>query len=142
VSASKPNPQGLGLEVNWKNNWLEMNYYTSEPQKNGKYLKLNDVSVWTLLLLHNRLAEKHRETFWIDTQTRMRGGVEEFRILTIDHTKNPILPQFDVLLEQGKIILDLMLARPGKGGDTYSFKIDKKYRPLLFPERETYVING
>ena len=25
--------------------------------------------------------------------------------------------------------------------DTYSFKMDKKWRPLLFPESETYIIN-
>ena len=45
------------------------------------------------------------------------------------------------LLEQGKIKLDLMLSRPSGRGDTYSFKMAKKWRPMLFPESETYVIN-
>ena len=142
VSALNPNAQGLGLEVNWKKEWLEMNHFALQANENGKFTKLHDVSVWTLLHLHERLAEKHHETFWIDVESRIRNNVEEFRVTTIEHTKNPVLPQFDVLLEQGKIKLDLMLSRPSGHGDTYSFKMDKKWRPLLFPESETYLING
>lgn len=141
VSALKPNAQGLGLKVNWKDEWLEMNHFTLTPNEKGMYAKLDDVSVWTLIHLHERLAEKHHETFWIDVESRIKGSVEEFRVTTIEHTKNPLLPQFDVLLEQGKIKLDLMLSRPSGRGDTYSFKMDKKYRSQLFPESETYIIN-
>lgn len=141
VSALKPNAQGLGLEVNWKNEWLEMNHFALPANEGERFVKLHDVSVWTLLRLHERLAEKHHETFWIDVESRINSGVEEFRVMTIDHTKNPMLPQFDVLLEQGKIKLDLMLSRPSGRGDTYSFKMDKKHRMLLFPENETYIIN-
>ena len=106
VSALKPNAQGLGLEVNWKDKWLEMNHFALPVDESRKFTKLNDVSVWTLLHLHERLAEKHHETFWIDVESRIKGSVEEFRVTTIEHTKNPLLPQFDVLLEQGKIKLD------------------------------------
>jgi len=141
VSALKPNPQGLGLNVNWTDEWLEMNHYSLQASANGTYKKLSDVSVWTLLHLHERLAQKHHETFWIDVESRIRNSIEEFRVMSIEHTKNPLLPQFDVLLEQGKIKLDLMLSRPSGNGDTYSFKMEKKYRPLLFPESEIYIIN-
>lgn len=141
VSALRPNAQGLGLVVNWKDEWLEMNHFATDVNENGRYTKLHDVSVWTLLHLHERLAEKHHETFWIDVESRNRGNVEEFRVTTIEHTKNPVLQQFDVLLEQGKIKLDLMLSRPSGRGDTYSFKMAKKWRPLLFPESEMYRIN-
>ena len=141
VSALNPNAQGLGLVMNWKKEWLEMNHFALQPNENGKFTKLHDVSVWTLLHLHERLAEKHHETFWIDVESRIRNNVEEFRVTTIEHTKNPVLPQFDVLLEQGKIKLDLILSRPSGHGDTYSFKMDKRWRPLLFPESETYLIN-
>lgn len=141
VSALRPNAQGLGLVVNWKDEWLEMNHFSMDANESGKYPKLHDVSVWTLLHLHERLAEKHHETFWIDVESRIRGNVEEFRVTTIEHTKNPVLPQFDILLEQGKIKLDLMLSRPSGRGDTYSFKMDKKWRPLLFPESEIFRIN-
>lgn len=141
VDTLRPNRQGLGLNINWKDEWLEMNHYAKTALGNGKYVKLDDVSVWTLLKLHERLAEKHHETFWIDAESRIRNNTEEFRVMSIEHTKNPLLPQFDVLLEQGKIKLDLMLSRPSGRGDTYSFKMDKKFRPLLFPESATYPIN-
>lgn len=141
VSTLKPNAQGLGLEVNWRDEWLEMNYFEAQPDINGKYTKLHDVSVWTLLHLHERLVEKHHETFWIDAESRIRNGAEEFRVMSIEHTKNPMVSQFDVLLDQGKIKLDLMLSRPSRHGETYSFKMGKKWRPLLFPESETYIIN-
>ena len=141
IQALRPNAQGLGLNVNWSDEWLEANYYDLVPLPNGTYKKLNDVAVWTLLHLHQRLSEKHHETFWIDVERRKRSDYEEFRVKSIEHTKNPILPQFDVLLEQGKIKLDVMLCRPSGRGDTYSFKIGKKDRPLLFPESQTYIIN-
>lgn len=141
VSTLKPNAQGLGLVVNWKKEWLEMNHFSLQVNEKGEFPKLHDVSVWTLLHLHERLAEKHHETFWIDVESRNRNNVEEFRVTTIEHTKNPVLSQFDVLLEQGKIKLDLSLSRPSGRGDTYSFKMAKKWRPLLFPESEKYIIN-
>ena len=54
--------------------------------------------------------------------------------------KNPNVGQFDVLLEQNLITVDLLLCRPSGNGDTYSFKIKKKGMPLLFPESLTYII--
>lgn len=141
LSALKPNAQGLGLNIEYKNNWLEANEYAHTLNDKGLYEKLNDVSVWQLMDLHNRLLTKHHETFWIDVDTRIVNDREYFRVLSIDHTKNPIPSQFDVLLEQGKITVDFLLCRDS-GGDTYSFKVGKKDRQLLFPESATYVING
>ena len=107
----------------------------------GIYKKLSDVSVWQLMDLHDRLLTKHHETFWIDVDSRIIRDKEYFRVTTIDHTKNPIPSQFDILLEQGKITVDFLLCRDS-GGDTYSFKVGKKDRALLFPESETYIINS
>lgn len=141
LSASKPNAQGLGLNVEYVNNWLEANEYSRTPNDEGLYKKLNDVSVWQLMDLHKRLLTKHKETFWIDVDTRIVSNREYFRILNIDHTKNPIPSQFDILLEQGKITVDFLLSRDS-GGDTFSFKVGKKDRALLFPESESYIINA
>lgn len=140
LSALKPNPQGLGLSVNYDKEWLEANGYKLEPNIKGIYEKIEDVSVWRLVDLHNRLLTKHRETFWIDVDNMIRGNCEYFRVTTIEHTKNPIPSQFDTLLEQGKITVDFLLCRDS-GGDTYSFKVDKKNRALLFPESEIYIVN-
>lgn len=141
LSALKPNPQGLGLNVNYGKDWLEANEYALTANDEGIYKKLSDVSVWQLIDLHDRLLTKHHETFWIDVDSRVIRDKEFFRVTTIEHTKNPIPSQFDILLEQGKITVDFLLCRDS-GGDTYSFKVGKKDRALLFPESEIYVING
>lgn len=141
LSASKPNSQGLGLNVDYGKDWLEANEYALTVNDEGIYKKLKEVSVWQLIDLHERLLTKHHETFWIDVDTRIIRDREYFRVKTIDHTKNPIPSQFDILLEQGKITVDFLLSRDS-GGDVYSFKIGKKDRSLLFPESITYVINS
>lgn len=139
LSASKPNQQHLGLNVNQTADLLEANEYLMEMQ-DGRYPKVSDVVVWRLLQLHNRLLTKHHETFWIDVDNKIRNGIEYFRVKQIEHTKNPIASQFDVLLDQGLITVDFLLCRK-TGGDTYSFKIKNNARSLLFPQSETYVIN-
>ena len=98
LSASKPNSQGLGLNVDYGKDWLEANEYSLLPNEDGTYKKLNDVSVWQLMDLHERLLTKHRETFWIDVDSRIINNQEFFRVTTIEHTKNPLPPQFDILL--------------------------------------------
>lgn len=140
LSAAKPNQQSMGLNVNYDKELLEANEYKMDPNDDGIYKKISDISVWELMQLHNRLLTKHHETFWIDVDSTVRGNQEFFRVTTIEHTKNPIPSQFDVLLEQGKITIDFLLCR-NSGGDTYSFKIGQRDRHLLFPDSETYVIN-
>lgn len=65
----------------------------------------------------------------------------------IEHTRNPIVSQFDILLEQSMITVDLLLGRPKvdletgkpkKGGDAVSFKIKKSAARLLFPDSVIY----
>ena len=110
------------------------------------FKKISDVAVWRLQTLHQQLLTKHHETFWIKVENRIEDNKEYFRYDHILHTKNPNIGQFDVLLEQGMISVDLLLCRPsfqksGKnGGDTYSFKMKPKAMPLLFPESVTYTI--
>ena len=143
LRSHNPNPQKLALNVNVAKALLEANEYTENEKFNGKnkkYKKVRDVAVWQLLTLHERLITKHHETFWINVENRIECGKEYFRVKDIVHTKNPIVPQFDTLLDQGSITVDFLLNRR-TGGDTYSFKIASKARPLLFPESETLIIN-
>ncbi|MBD5170877.1 MAG: MvaI/BcnI restriction endonuclease family protein [Bacteroidales bacterium] len=137
LSANKPNQQGLGLLVQTQLGLLEADEFSAIPLEDGTFRKINDVAVWKLIKLHERLLTKHRETFWIDAETKIESGCEFFRVSEILHTKNPIPTQFDVLLDQGQITVDFLLCRDS-GGDTYSFKIKGKARPLLFPQSETY----
>ena len=62
-------------------------------------------------------------------------------------TRNPNVNQFDILLEQSMITVDLLLGRPKvdmetgmprKGGDAVSFKIKKSATGLLFPQSRFY----
>lgn len=136
--ANRPNPQKLGLKVELQKDLLEANEFCLTLDHAGDYKKIQDVAAWNLSKLHERLLTKHRETFWIDVETKMFRDHEYFRCSEILHTKNPIQSQFDLLLDQGLITVDLLLCRPSGHGDTYSFKIKSKARSLLFPESDTY----
>lgn len=131
VQCTPPNSQMLFLNVNHTNELLELQ---------AERRKVEDVAAWRLVKLHQRLQIKHRETFWIEVENELNDGKEYFRYKQIEHTKNPNVGQFDVLLEQNIITVDLLLCRPSGHGDTYSFKIKKKGMPLLFPESVLYTI--
>lgn len=127
----KISSQGIGLTLYE----LEKLLAIEEKSKCGDcFVKLDDVAVWRLSSLHKALLTKHRETFWIEVESKYEDGHEYFRFSKIEHTRNPIVSQFDLLLDQGSISVDLLLGRPKDRGDTYSFKITKKAAPLLFPD--------
>lgn len=137
LSANHPNQQGLGLSIQPQLGLLEADEFSKTALDDGSFRKIKDVAVWRLVKLHERLLTKHRETFWIDAETKRESGREFFRVSEILHTKNPIPSQFDILLDQGQITVDFLLCRDS-GGDTYSFKIKGNARALLFPQSETY----
>lgn len=144
---SKPNSQNLRLNMNYPDNLLEIE--EDRRISDDEFKKIADVAVWRLQTLHQCLLTKHHETFWIEVDTRTGDrGQEQFRFNKIEHTKNPIVSQFDILLEQSMITVDLLLGRPKvdlvtgqpkKGGDAVSFKIKKSAAGLLFPETLTYL---
>ena len=129
VQCSPPNSQSLFLNVNKNEELLELR---------AQMKRKKDVAAWRLMKLHQRLLTKHHETFWIEVENEKYDGKEYFRYKQIEHTKNPNVGQFDVLIEQNIITVDLLLCRPSGRGDTYSFKIKKKGMPLLFPENMIY----
>lgn len=133
-----PNSQNLGLTLYQFQNILTIEEKRISYDKHGDvfYPKVDDVALWQLSKLHERLKEKHRETFWIEVETKHERGVELFRPKLIEHTKNPVVSQFDSLLDTGYITVDLLLSRPSGNGDTIAFKINKKSRPMLFPDSE------
>ena len=141
-----PNSQNLRLNMNYPDDLLEI-----EEDKiigENQLKKIADVAVWRLQTLHECLLTKHHETFWIEVDTRIGDqGQEQFMFNKIEHTRNPIVSQFDILLEQSMITVDLLLGRPKvdletgkpkKGGDAVSFKIKKSAAGLLFPDSTIY----
>lgn len=137
ISCAAPNAQNLGMTLYPMDEILAIEEKKAKMDKDViKYLKAADVALWQLPVLHQRLLEKHHETFWIEVESRLEGDKELFRPILVEHTKNPVVSQFDNLLDAGYITVDLLLSRPSGNGDTISFKMNKKARPMLFPESE------
>ncbi len=124
------NSQNLGMTLYFDDKRLAV------EEKSVAMVKVADVVQWQLAVLHQRLLEKHHETFWIEVETRKENGQELFRPTLVEYTKNPVVSQFDNLLDAGYISVDLLLSRPSGNGDTIAFKIKKQARPMLFPESE------
>lgn len=132
VSALSRNSQGLMLKINTDINQLI---------ENSDKSKFNDFVVWNLELLHKRLLEKHNETFWIAADSVIVNGHEHFQYKRVEHTKKPIITQFDILLEQGIITLDHLIKRKKSGAVVEKgplFKIKPDSLNLLFPPSEIH----
>ncbi|MFT5648323.1 MAG: hypothetical protein ACI976_003022 [Aureispira sp.] len=132
VSALKPNSQGLSLKVD-----LDINHLIEKSEQKD----IGDFVVWTLDKLHERLREKHRETFWVEADSLQINGKEHFQYKIVEHTKKPIISQFDILLEQGIITLDHLIKRNSKGKVVEKgplFKIKPNSLNLLFPPSVKY----
>jgi hypothetical protein len=132
VSTLIRNSQGLKLKMN-----TEINQLIENSDKSA----IGDFVVWGLETLHKRLIEKHNETFWIAADSISIGGKEHFQFKKVEHTKKPIVSQFDILLEQGIITLDHLIKRKSNGSVVEKgpiFKIKPNALNLLFPPSSTY----
>ena len=132
VSCLVRNSQGLKLK---------MDNEISQLIENSDKSDVGDFVVWGLETLHKRLLEKHNKTFWIAADSLMIGGKEYFQYKKVEHTKKPIVSQFDILLEQGIITLDHLIKRIPTGGARERgplFKIKPNALDLLFPPSQSY----
>lgn len=134
VSALVRNSQGLTLKLDSKINQL---------LENSDKANIGDFIAWNLETLHNRLLEKHNETFWIAADSIMIDNKEHFKFKKVEHTRKPIVTQFDILLEQGIITLDHLIKRKPTGSVVEKgpiFKIKPNSLDLLFPPSQTYTL--
>jgi hypothetical protein len=132
VSTLVRNSQGLKLK---------MDSEISQLIENSDKSSVGDFVVWGLETLHKRLLEKHNETFWIAADSVTIGGKEHFQYKKVEHTKKPIVSQFDILLEQGIITLDHLIKRKSTGSVVEKgpiFKIKPNALDLLFPPSQSY----
>ena len=132
VSGITVNSQGLSLKVDSDINQL----IEKSDQK-----EVGDFVVWSLDKLHERLLEKHKETFWVAADTIIIDGKDHFQYKEVEHTKKPIASQFDILLQQGVITLDHLIKRNSKGKVVEKgplFKIKPNSLNLLFPPSSIY----
>ena len=132
VSAITRNSQGLNLRID--NDIKQLIENSDKPE-------VGDFVVWTLDKLHNRLKEKHKETFWVEAESTRINDREHFQYKLVEHTRKPITSQFDLLIDQGIITLDHLIKRNSKGRVVEKgplFKIKPKGIELLFPPSESY----
>lgn len=132
VSTKSPNSQGIYFTFDEKNGVLN-------EMSNNK--NIDCFATWESSKLHQRLLEKHNETFWIRADTKIINGIEYFDFKEIIHTRKPILSQFDLLLAQGEITMDHLIKKDENNKITEkgpSFKISDKFLSLLFPPSITH----
>ena len=95
---------------------------------------------WSLEELQKRITTKHKETFWIDVETKGSVANEEFKYRAITHTSDVDVGVVPILLENEIITLDYLLWEKGenwksytkKSGYDYLWKIKKKNLDALF----------
>lgn len=132
VSSIVRNSQGLKLKLDTD---------VRQLIENSDKATVGDFVVWGLETLHKRLLEKHNETFWVATDTLIIDNKEHFIYKSVEHTKKPIVSQFDILLEQGIITLDHLIKRTPVGKVVEKgpiFKIKPNALNMLFPPSQTY----
>lgn len=132
VSAIVRNSQGLKLKLD-----TDVRQLIESSDKST----VGDFVVWGLETLHKRLLEKHNETFWVATDTLIIDNKEHFIYKSVEHTKKPIVSQFDILLEQGIITLDHLIKRTSVGKVVEKgplFKIKPNALNMLFPPSQSY----
>jgi hypothetical protein len=131
ITTQRENPQGLSFI-----------YDQTKDQLQEWYNKTDLVAVWPGALLRKRLKEKHAETFWVEANSELVNGVEQFQLLKVTHTKSPILSQLLPLIQSGVVTMDHLIKRNGKNNRVSEkgplFKINKRDLELLFPEPVTY----
>lgn len=132
VSAATVNSQGLSLAIDQDTGILDE---ISADPRYGRFAS------WFLAELRQRLVEKHTETFWVHAKSHFQEGKEHFEFKSVVHTRQPIISQFDTLIEQGEITVDHMVSRQPSGKARErgpAFKIKPRSLTLLFPRNETY----
>lgn len=133
VSAS-PNPQGLFMRVDSSGEFVENLAISTDGSE-------VPVVVWVLSELESALAIKHKETFWIKAQQRKSGSREQFHFTDVVHTRSPLVNNFGLLVDSGKIEMDYTLSSKPSGGTRdhgYLFKIWPRNFDLLFPPPINY----
>ncbi len=132
IRATGRNQQGQILRTDYDLDYLIEN--SDKPD-------IGDFLVWQLETLKQSLLSKHKETFWIDAESKTTDNKEFFHYKKAIHTKNPLVGQFGLLIDIGAITLDYPMKRMPNGtiiDKGCNFKIKSKSLELLFPASQTY----
>lgn len=126
------NAQGLMLRIEYNKDWLLEN--SDRPE-------IGDFLVWELETLRKALLKKHKETFWIKAESKIENNNEYFHFKEVEHTKNPMVDKFEILVETGAITMDYPIKRMPNGkviDKGCNFKLNSNCLDLLFPPSANY----
>lgn len=137
VATCHPNSDLFFLNINERTQRLEM-LRNEEP--------VRDIVMWRMQKIHDALLNKHKQTFWIDVDSRMSDGQEYMMLKQVEYTRSPNVGQFDTLLAQNIINIDISVGRAKlnpntgrmSGADNWNFRIGRRHRNLLFPQAAMY----
>ena len=132
VRGTGRNAQGVMLKLEQEKDWLV---------ENSDRKDIGDFIVWELDVLRKALLKKHKETFWISTESKNIDGNEYFLYKEAEHTKNPLVNQFELLVEMGAITVDYPIKRTPEGkvvDKGCNFKLKANCLDLMFPPSSIY----
>jgi hypothetical protein len=135
VDGRAPNPQALVLSVDYQDGLLR--------EKWGPLDSAELVAVWELARLQEDLANKHRETFWVEaTEVQMPEG-RGFAVSKVLHTSTPRLSAFTHLLSDGTVFVDHTIRQKPEGGTRdhgMLFRTKAKHLARLFKVEGEYAL--
>ena len=129
---NKPNAQGLFLDASNEIdlvNRAETKAYTGE------------VAVWALDTLKARLAEKHKETYWVQAVSEVYDGNEYFEYYLVKHTRKPNTSNLGSMFDAGIITLDYAMYLKPSGAvrdHGYLFRTTREKMKHIFPLERIY----
>lgn len=130
--SNTPNSQGLFLDASDEIDLIN-------KAKCQKYT--GDVVVWALEKLKDRLASKHKETFWVQAECEHENGYEFFRYDLVRHTRKPNAANIASMFDAGIITVDYAMYFKENGcvrDHGYLFRTDKHNFQHIFPIEKFY----
>ena len=126
----KPNTQELFLDID-----------DDETKLMVVHTRNGEVIEWDLNELKDSLEEKHKETFWIEAESKYINNIEHFKYNKIIHTKNPNTHLLTLLIMNNTIRLSIGMHFKPNGSPywrQFALRLNKKDLNKLFPEPKEY----
>jgi hypothetical protein len=136
IYAPQENSYGLQLEV--------CNDYSLLKQYCNIAGRREDDVLWEISILQDALRKKHRQTFWVKTQTRNTNSVEEFFYEEGVYTRGPNVSAFPLLLEAGDVFVDYTIKQNPNGSakdQGYLFRMKKNNLDVLFGKPKKFTLS-
>jgi MvaI/BcnI restriction endonuclease family len=133
VYADKPNSYEMQLAVDF-----ESQLVTQFCLEAG--LRVDDV-VWEFEALQSALRKKHNQTFWVKSDVRKTGPVEEFWYNSAEYTRGPNVEMLPTLIDDSKMYVDFTIWQSSSGKATdqgYLFKMKKSNLDMLFGKPKVF----